>query len=479
MRYVSTRSAEVPGLPFCDILLEGLAPDGGLYLPESYPQVSADTLAHWDALLHDQGYAAVAFEVLSLFVDDVPAADLRAICERAYAADVFGDPVVPVTELSDDVWLAHLSEGPTAAFKDMAMQLLGQLFEYELGRRGQVLTILGATSGDTGSAAEYAMRGRTGITVFMLSPQGRMSPFQQAQMFSLDDPHIVNLAVEGTFDDCQDLVKAVLGDAVFKAAHSIGAVNSINWGRVVAQVIYYVVAYLRVTHTARAAGEPLPQVSFAVPTGNFGNICAAHVTRQLGVPIDALILATNENNVLDEFFRTGVYRVRSGAEETSSPSMDISKASNFERFVYDLLGRDGGRVAELFGHGLRANGVIDLSETPEFATLRERYGFVSGTSSHADRLATIRAVERADGVVIDPHTADAVTVAHELRDTIEGLIVVTETALPVKFSATIVEALGHEPERPERFVGLELLPQHVIDLHGGVDELKSLIVERV
>lgn len=479
MRYVSTRSAEVPGLPFCDILLEGLAPDGGLYLPESYPQVSAETLAHWDALLHDQGYAAVAFEVLSLFVDDIPAADLRAICERAYAADVFGDPVVPVTELSDDVWLAHLSEGPTAAFKDMAMQLLGQLFEYELGRRGQVLTILGATSGDTGSAAEYAMRGRHGITVFMLSPQGRMSPFQQAQMFSLDDPHIVNLAVAGTFDDCQDLVKAVLGDAPFKAAHSIGAVNSINWGRVVAQVIYYVVAYLRVTHAARTAGQPLPKVSFAVPTGNFGNICAAHVTRQMGVPIDALILATNENNVLDEFFRTGVYRVRSGAEETSSPSMDISKASNFERFVYDLLGRDGARVAELFGPGLRATGVIDLSGTPEFATLRERYGFMSGTSTHADRLATIRAVEGADGVVIDPHTADAVKVAHDLRGSIDGAIVVTETALPVKFSATIVEALGREPQRPAAFEGIESLPRHVTDIPADADVLKQIMSDRL
>ena len=480
MRYVSTRGAgAAAGLPFCDILLDGLAPDGGLYLPEHYPTLTPETLDRWQGLLASDGYPAVAYEVLSLFVDDIPDADLRAICERAYSAETFGDPVVPVVPLSDGVWLAKLSEGPTAAFKDMAMQLLGQLFEYELGRRDQTLTILGATSGDTGSAAEYAMRGRRGITVFMLSPQGRMSPFQQAQMFSLDDPHIVNLAVAGTFDDCQDLVKAVLGDAPFKAAHSIGAVNSINWGRVVAQVIYYVVAYLRVTHAARTAGQPLPKVSFAVPTGNFGNICAAHVTRQMGVPIDALILATNENNVLDEFFRTGVYRVRSGAEETSSPSMDISKASNFERFVYDLLGRDAARVAELFGPGLRATGVIDLSGTPEFATLRERYGFMSGTSTHADRLATIRAVEGADGVVIDPHTADAVKVAHDLRDSIDGAIVVTETALPVKFSATIVEALGREPQRPAAFEGIENLPRHVTDIPADADVLKQIMSDRL
>ena len=480
MRYVSTRSAEPgPGLPFCDILLDGLAPDGGLYLPVRYPQVTEQTLADWDVLLHTEGYAAVAFEVLSLFIDDIPSADLRAICERAYDPDVFGEVVVPVTELSDGLWLAHLSNGPTAAFKDMAMQLLGQLFEYELERRGQVLTILGATSGDTGSAAEYAMHGRHGITVFMLSPKGRMSPFQQAQMFSLKDPRIVNLAVDGVFDDCQDLVKTVMGDSVFKAEHSIGAVNSINWGRVVAQVVYYVVAYLRVTHDRRAAGQVAQRVSFAVPTGNFGNICAGHVARQLGVPIDGLILATNENNVLDEFFRTGVYRVRAGAAETSSPSMDISRASNFERFVFDLLGRDGARIAELFGPDLRETGVIDLSETPQFATVRERYGFVSGTSTHADRLATIRGVEASDGVVIDPHTADAVKVAQEHRAESGGPIIVTETALPVKFSATIVEALGREPERPAAFVGIEDLPRFVIDIPADAALLKTVIRQRL
>ena len=480
MRYVSTRSAEAgPSLPFCDILLHGLAADGGLYLPEYYPQVSEQTLVDWDALLHTEGYPALAHAVLSLFVDDIPSDDLLTICRRAYAPEVFGSVVVPVSELSDDIWLAHLSEGPTAAFKDMAMQLLGHLFEYELARRGEVLTIVGATSGDTGSAAEYAMRGRRGITVFMLSPKGRMSPFQQAQMFSLNDPRIVNLAVDGVFDDCQDLVKAVLNDAAFKAKHSVGAVNSINWGRVVAQVIYYVVGYLRVTHERRAAGEALPRASFAVPTGNFGNICAAHVARQMGLPIDALILATNENNVLDEFFRTGSYQVRPGAEETSSPSMDISRASNFERFVHDLLGRDGALTARLFGSGLADTGLIDLSATPQFATLRERYGFVSGTSTHADRLATIRCVAAADGVVLDPHTADAVKVAHDLRSSIDGPIIVTETALPVKFSATIVEALGHEPARPTAFDGIESLPRFVTELPPNAEALKTLIAQRL
>lgn len=476
MRYLSTRDADgVAAAGFCDILLDGLAPDGGLYLPQSYPALTTEQLSAWAELLHTEGYPAVAFEILSLFIDDIPADDLRAICARAYATEVFGDPVAPVSEVAG-LWHCHLSNGPTAAFKDMAMQLLGQLFEYELDRRDQRLTILGATSGDTGSAAEYAMQGRHGITVFMLSPQGRMSPFQQAQMFSLDDPHIINLAVKGVFDDCQDLVKAVMGDAAFKAEHGIGAVNSINWARVVAQVVYYVVGYLRVADARGTIGEP---VSFAVPTGNFGNICAAHVARQMGLPIDALILATNENNVLDEFFRTGVYRVRTGATETSSPSMDISKASNFERFVFDLLGRDGARVADLFGAQLAETGEIDLSGTKEFAQLRERFGFVSGTSTHADRLATIRRLDAENGVVIDPHTADAVKVARDFRPEVTEPIIVTETALPVKFAATIMAALGREPDRPAAFDGIESLPRYVTDIAADADALKRLIAQRL
>ncbi|HOB05342.1 MAG TPA: threonine synthase [Propionibacteriaceae bacterium] len=474
MRYVSTRGGGDPR-QFCDILLEGLAPDGGLYLPATYPRLDAATLAEWRQVLADDGYAALAHRVLLLFVDDIGSDDLLAICQRAYTAEKFGtDEIVPVTPLGDNgMWLAHLSEGPTAAFKDLAMQLLGELFEYELTRRGRTLTILGATSGDTGSAAEHAMLGKESVRVFMLSPRGRMTPFQQAQMYGIDNPAIVNITVAGPFDDCQDLVKGVFADLQFRADHSLGAVNSINWGRLVAQVVYYVASWLRVTE---ADDE---QVSFCVPSGNFGNICAGHVAREMGIPIRRLILATNENNVLDEFLRTGVYRVRPSSEtyETSSPSMDISKASNFERFIFDLLGRDAERVRELFAGELVRTGQFDLSDTSEFAALASTYGFVSGTSTHADRVETIRTVHARTGVTIDPHTADGVKVA-------EGFVgnepvIVCETALPVKFSATIVEALGHEPERPERFVGLESLPQHVVDLHGGVDALKSLIVERV
>jgi threonine synthase len=476
VRYLSTRG--LPGDPrpgFSDILLEGLAPDGGLYLPESYPQADAATLARWRELLSTDGYAALAHAVLSRYVDDIPSDALRGACERAYNDTVFATPaIVPVTALDEGLWLAHLSDGPTAAFKDMAMQLLGQLFEYELERRDRQLNILGATSGDTGSAAEYAMRGLPRVRVFMLTPAGRMTPFQQAQMFSIDDPAIVNVAVEGVFDDCQDLVKAVASDLPFKERHHLGAVNSINWARLVAQVVYYVAAWLRTT----SADDEV--VDVCVPTGNFGNIMAAHVARMMGVPLGRLVLATNENNVLDEFFRTGVYRVRSAAEThaTSSPSMDISKASNVERFVFDLLGRDGARVRELFAVRLQRDGFFDLSGTPEFATLHERFGFASGSSTHADRLATIAEVWRRDGVLVDPHTADGVRVARQfVRPGVP--MVVTETALPVKFAETIVEAVGRAPARPARFAGIESLPRHVVDLPNDPEALKALIAARI
>lgn len=466
MRYVSTRGDATPRA-FCEILLEGLAPDGGLYMPERYPQVDAATLARWRGL----GYAELAFEILSLYIDDIPADDLREITARTYSRQVFGsDAIVPLKPLEDGLYLEALSNGPTLAFKDMAMQLLGNLFEYELGRRGEQLNILGATSGDTGSAAEYAMRGKQGVRVFMTSPRGRMSPFQQAQMFSLQDANIHNLAIEGVFDDCQDIVKAVSNDLAFKRRYRIGTVNSINWARLLAQVVYYFAGYLRATQSNDQ------KVSFTVPSGNFGNVCAGHVARQMGLPIAHLVVATNENDVLDEFFRTGVYRVRGGADtfETSSPSMDISKASNFERFIYDLLGRDGVRVQSLFKEALAADGQFDLSGEAVFRDASAKFGFKSGKSTHADRLATIRDTDARFGVVIDTHTADGLKVARENRDG-DAAMIVLETALPIKFAATIEEALGRAPERPERFEGIEDLPKRVTVLPADVQRVKDYI----
>ena len=470
MLYLSTRG-HAERKHFCDILLEGLAPDGGLYLPVSYPQVDDAMLTRLRSVYHQQGYAELAFEILSLYIDDIPAADLRALCQKTYTSEVFGTgEIVPLRHLEDGLWLEALSNGPTLAFKDMAMQLLGNLFEYELARRGEELNILGATSGDTGSAAEYAMRGKAGVRVFMTSPHGRMSAFQQAQMFSLQDENIHNIAIEGVFDDCQDIVKAVSNDHAFKAKYKIGTVNSINWARLLAQVVYYFAGYVQATTSNDQ------KVSFTVPSGNFGNVCAGHVARSMGLPIDKLVVATNENDVLDEFFRTGVYRVRGSADthETSSPSMDISKASNFERFIFDLLGRDGARVQALFGDALARDGQFDLSADPAFADAAKKYGFVSGKSTHADRLATIKGTFERFGVTIDTHTADGVKVAREHLQAGQPMLVL-ETALPIKFAETIVEALGHEPERPAKFAGIEALPKRVQVMAADVQLVKDYI----
>jgi threonine synthase len=467
LKYLSTRGDTTPR-GFSDILLEGLAPDGGLYLPASYPPADPATLESWRGL----PYAELAFRILSLYIDDIPAADLQRLCAATYTEQTFGTPqITPLKALEDGLYLEALSNGPTLAFKDMAMQLLGHLFEYELARRGEELNILGATSGDTGSAAEYAMRGKKGVRVFMLSPHGRMSPFQQAQMFSLQDENIHNIAIEGVFDDCQDIVKAVSNDLDFKRRHRIGTVNSINWARLLAQVVYYFAGYFQAT---RSNDE---RVSFAVPSGNFGNICAGHVARMMGLPIERLVLATNENNVLDEFFRTGTYRVRSSAEthETSSPSMDISKASNFERFVFDLLGRDAARTRELFGATLARDGGFTLAPG-EFApaTRVDGFGFASGSSTHADRLATIREAWQRWQTMIDTHTADGLKVARDHRQPGVPMIVL-ETALPAKFAATIVEALGVQPEPPPALRGIEALPRRCTLMAADAQAVKQYI----
>ncbi len=483
MNYLSTRGDKTPR-KFCDILLEGLAPDGGLYLPEHYPQVTPAMLDAWRNL----PYADLAFEVLSLYVDDIPAADLKVICRKTYTQEVFGTAaIVPLRPLEPGLHVQALSNGPTLAFKDMAMQLLGNLFEYELARRKEELNIFGATSGDTGSAAEYAMRGKRGVRVFMTSPQGRMSPFQQAQMFSLQDANIHNIAIAGVFDDCQDIVKAVSNDLEFKRQYKIGTVNSINWARLMAQVVYYFAGYFQAT---QIGGSPLPspppegdgirKVSFTVPSGNFGNVCAGHVARMMGLPIAHLVVATNENDVLDEFFRTGIYRVRTSQDthETSSPSMDISKASNFERFVFDLLDRDGPQTKALFYDQVNAKGFFDLSSKQAFKSAAKTYGFLSGKSTHANRLATIQNVYAQFNDIIDTHTADGVKVAREHMQPGVPMIVL-ETALPIKFAETIEEALGRLPPRPARFEGIEALPKRVKLMPPDVAQIKAYIAQNI
>jgi len=468
LRYVSTRGAwGADPQPFSSILLEGLAPDGGLAVPVAYPRLSEADLAQ----MRPMAYRELAYAVLSRFIDDIPSDELQRIVDKTYTRETFGtDAITPLSTLEPGLHILHLSNGPTLAFKDIALQLLGNLFEYVLARARRRVNILGATSGDTGSSAEYALRGKRGIDVFMLSPHGRMSPFQVAQMFSLTDANIHNLAIEGTFDDCQDLVKAVNGDAAFKSKHAIGAVNSINWARVAAQVVYYFSGYFQ---ASRANGDA---VDFAVPSGNFGNILAGHVARELGLPIRKLILATNENDVLDEFFRTGRYRPRGAIETraTSSPSMDISKASNFERFVFDVVDRDPAMVRDLWAT-LASTGEFDLRGTRYWPRVQSS-GFVSGRSTHADRIATIRDVEKRHGVVVDPHTADGLKVGREQRDPSVPLVCL-ETALPVKFGATIREALGRDPARPALFDGIEARPQRFVLLPADASKVKAVIEE--
>lgn len=465
MKYISTRGQTAPK-SFSEVLLMGLAPDGGLMLPERYPQVDAATLKRWRGL----SYAELAFEIMSLFIDDIPAADLRRLVGNTYTEAVFGTrEITPVRTLSDGIKIQALSNGPTLAFKDMAMQFLGHAFEYVLAREGKCLNIIGATSGDTGSAAEYAMRGKARINVFMLSPHGRMSPFQQAQMYSLQDANIHNIAIEGVFDDCQDLVKAVNADAAYKSHYHIGAVNSINWARVLAQSVYYIKAYLALDLPEGA------EVDYTVPSGNFGNIYAGYIAKRMGLPIAHLIVATNENDVLYHTLRSGEYRARPAQDvaKTSSPSMDIGKASNFERYIYNISGDDSAQTAALW-HTLESGGTVSLQALGE--RIRAS-GFDAGRSSHADRLATIRDVNEKYGRLIDPHTADGVHVARQWRAAhpSDRPMICLETALPAKFEETVQEATGITAPRPERFRDIEQAPRRVEILPNDVTALKDYI----
>ncbi len=469
MQFISTRGGMIPA-GFMEVLLEGLAPDGGLTVTESIPTVSHEQLEAW----RGQSYPELAATVIGLYATDMAEHDLASLTAAAYGPARFPHPVVPlrrVDGVAPGLCIVGLSEGPTMAFKDLAMQFLGQAMPYVLRREGRVLNVLGATSGDTGSAAEHAFRGQEGVAVFMLSPLGRMSDVQRAQMYSLDDANIHNIAIDGVFDDCQNLVKALNNDPVFKAAHCIGAVNSINIGRIAAQVVYYVWSWLRASDDLTPAERSAFEVDVAVPSGNFGNIYAGHLARSMGVPIRRLILATNENNVLHEFFSTGVYRPRGSAETlvTSSPSMDISKASNLERFIFHVLGAEefAARWPEL-----ERTGVLDLSDQVD--RLRQEFGFVSGTSTHADRLEAIRRVHAAVGTLIDPHTADAVTVALRLME--PGFpTLVMETAQAAKFPETVAEALGEPQLVPDEVKRLLGRPQHVTEMANDEAPLKAYL----
>ena len=468
MNYISTRGKTAP-MQFSDVLLMGLAPDGGLMLPEEYPQIDEVTLTQWRTL----SYPELAFEIMQLFATDIPKDDLKTLIDKTYTVQAFGNPdITPVRTLKDGIKIIELSNGPTLAFKDIAMQFLGNAFEYVLKKKNERLTIIGATSGDTGSAAEYALRGKDNIEVFMMSPHGKMSEFQRAQMYSLDDKNIHNIAIKGMFDDCQDIVKALQQDAEFKAKYSLWTVNSINWGRILAQIVYYFKGYFASTT------DNSEKVSFCVPSGNFGNICAGHIAREMGLPIERLIVATNENDVLHDFFTTGKYSPRTADKTyvTSSPSMDISKASNFERFVYLLAEKNGEKIHTLW-QDVNAGKGFDMSDL--MPNINGKYGFASGKSTHADRIATIKQVYAEDNQLIDPHTADGIKVAREVRK--EGeVIVCAETALPAKFAETINEAVGQlDIPRPKHTDNIESLAQYVTVLDNDANLVRAQIEQFV
>ena len=472
MKYISTRG-DSPKLNFTEVLLGGLAPDGGLYLPEHYPKFTNDELND----MREMSYQDLAFYIFEKFIDDIPENDLREIVNKTYSAETFSyareeqkaEDITPTLPLKNNLFLLSLSNGPTLAFKDIAMQFLGHIFEYVLGKQGKTLNILGATSGDTGPAAEYAMKGKKGIKVFMLSPHGTMSPFQSAQMYSLQDTNIFNIAIKGVFDDCQDIVKAVSKDLEFKDLNKIGAVNSINWGRILAQIVYYFKGYFDVTT------KNSEKVDFTVPTGNFGNICAGHIARMMGLPINHLVVATNENDVLDEFFNTGNYAPRSSEDtfQTSSPSMDISKASNFERFIFDLLGRDSSALND---HWKKIDeGKSFKLKEENFQKIKD-YGFVSSSSKHINRVNFIRSIYNDFGVIIDTHTADGIKAAMDHSTSINPMVVL-ETALPVKFEKSVFEAIGVYPKRPDSLKDLELLDQKFEVFENSVESVKKYITD--
>ncbi|MBT6818528.1 MAG: threonine synthase [Nitrosomonadales bacterium] len=472
MKYISTRGCS-PKLAFSEVLLGGLAPDGGLYLPEHYPKFTNDELNK----MRGMTYQDLAFYIFEKFIDDIPSNDLKEIVNKTYSADIFSfareeqkaEDITPTLKLKNNLFLLSLSNGPTLAFKDIAMQFLGNIFEYVLEKKGKTLNILGATSGDTGPAAEYAMKGKKGIKVFMLSPHGTMSPFQAAQMYSLQDSNILNIAIKGVFDDCQDIVKAVLNDLEFKDLYKIGAVNSINWGRILAQIVYYFKGYFDVT------SKNSEKVDFTVPTGNFGNICAGHVARMMGLPINHLVVATNENDVLDEFFNTGNYSPRSSKEtfQTSSPSMDISKASNFERFIFDLLGRNSTSLKE---HWKKIDDGKSFKLSEENFKKIKDYGFVSSSSKHTNRMDSIRSLYNEVGVIIDTHTADGIKAAMD-HSAPSNPMIVLETALPIKFEKSVFEAIGVYPKRPGSLKDLELLDQKFEVFENSVESVKKCIID--
>ena len=460
MRYIRTRGGISP-IAFKDAVMMGLASDGGLLLPQSYPAISGEQLESWRKLT----YAELAFEVISRYVDDIPAADLKSLIIRSYAT--FTHPDVTPLVRKNGVYILELFHGVTLAFKDVALQFLGNMFEYILAERNQTLNIIGATSGDTGSAAIHGVRGKKGISIFILHPLGKTSAVQALQMTSVTDANVHNIAVHGTFDDCQDMVKELFGDLEFKEKYSLGAVNSINWARVLAQVVYYFYAWLRVTD------EAVGPVHFSVPTGNFGDIFAGYVAKRMGLPMGRLLLATNENNILTRFINASDYSLGT-VVPTVSPSMDIQIASNFERYLFHLFAEDSVRLKEAFAE-LKADGRITCSPE-EMAQVRTDF-----CSDSVDQVATLQQIrdfyEKTD-YLLDPHTAVGVKAALDLLPS-DSARVCLATAHPAKFSETVEQALGFQPPAPESVKELYGKPTRCEIMDADIASVREFIVAHI
>ncbi len=457
MKYISTRG-KAPELSFSDAVLTGLASDGGLYLPETWPQVSQSTMLAW----RDLSYADLAVEVLSLFATDITSDNLRQIVHKAYGD--FGHPAVaPLVQIGDKLWLQELFHGPTLAFKDIAMQLLGPLFEHLLNERDEHVTIVGATSGDTGSAAIEAVRGLDHVKMYMLHPEGRVSEIQRLQMTTVTDDNIHNLAVAGDFDDCQRLVKEMFNDTDFREKHNLSAVNSINWARIAAQVVYYF-------HAALALGAPEREVAFSVPSGNFGNVFAAYVAKKMGLPISQFIVASNHNDILTRFFATGSMQAE-GVAPSLSPSMDIQVSSNFERYLFELTGRSSDTINVWMD---------EFKKTGEFTVATELHqhaltSFSAFKLTDEETKAEIKYIHDECNYVIDPHSAIGTAAARAVRTSTDTPMVVVATAHPAKFPDAVEAACGVRPSLPRRVAHITEGAEKFQSVPATLSEIQALI----
>ncbi|MEA3545781.1 MAG: threonine synthase [Thermodesulfobacteriota bacterium] len=457
MKYCSTRG-KIQGLSFSEAVMMGLADDGGLLLPEDIPVFSKDELQKFRNL----PYSELAFQIISKYATDIPVTDLKDIIDRSYAS-FKNSQITPIVK-QDGLYILELFHGPTLAFKDIALQFLGNLFEYLLSNSGQRMNIIGATSGDTGSAAIYGVRGKKNINIFILHPKGRVSQIQELQMTTVTDKNVFNLAVEGTFDDAQAIVKEIFGDLDFKERHALGAVNSINWARVLAQVVYYFYAWFQVNKETGAE-----RIEVSVPTGNFGDIFAGYIAKRMGVPINRLLLATNSNNILSRCVNSGDYSI-ADVHHSLSPSMDIQIASNFERYLYYLLDCNAEKVVQAMDN-FKQNDSLDFTDAQK---KQLKLDFSSASIDDNETLATISAFYKKTGYTLDPHTAVGIAVGEKIQNP-EFPLVCLATAHPAKFGDVVKNATGSEPELPAAFVGLSTREKKVVTIAADKERIKSYL----